>query len=448
MGNRLDEIMDGTAGHFWTDLSDGTDLNRASAGYVRLRDDIRFDIETLTTKDVIKLRGPRQDAGPITLPEAIFAATHSAGCVFFDHCGYSASSIVAATRASTQTYKTRAVLAGLNLNDIASANFTRFQVKFPEVIYWSGLGGVHEETETDSQGRVQSYKAQLRSANPRVSPQRRGITIALSSKWSASGPRDGRLISNPLTVTTQSNRPKSWWDHIQPILAVQDLINLAYKGFVPASDGTADIETKSGEKHTRSPELWSSRLMVVPKGSERPKKMMEIPVFNLRDIGGIRGIDGWIELDRKFPRATGPLAKVYRIGNLLAIETRLIEVAVAIEYYVGIHRRGSAWASKANGHYTLALAKHAGPTFQDFVGDAKKWADLFKDTYNSLKHDPRFSYDSDDIATLAQSGEILLQSVLLNRIARNKRMTSTICESHRNYRVGEDAKDLVGRGHI
>lgn len=440
--------MDGTLGHFWPDLSDGTDLNRASAGYVRLREGNRFDIETLTTKDVIRLRGPLQDAGPITLPEAIFAATNSAGCIFFDHFGYSASSIIAATRASTQTYRTRAVLAGLNLNNIASANFTRFQVMFPEVIYWSELGGVHEETETDTQGRVQSYKAQLRSANPRVSPKRLGITTALSSKWSASGPRDGRLISNPLTVTTQSDRPKSWRDHIQPIMAVQDLINLAYQGFVPASEGTADIETKSGEKHTRSPELWSSRLMVVPKGSERPKKMTEFPVFNLGDIGGIRGVDGWIELDRKFPRATGPLAKIYRIGNLLAIETRLIEVAVAIEYYVGIHRREAAWASKTNGHYTMALAKHAGPAFHEFVGDAKKWADLFKETYNSLKHDPRFSYDSGDIATLAQSGEILLQSALMNRIARNKRMTSTICESHRNSNIGQDAKDLTKRGHI
>ncbi|MDT5113015.1 MAG: hypothetical protein QOE20_4905 [Mycobacterium sp.] len=448
MGDRLDEIMDGTLGHFWPDLAHVNDLDHASSGYVRLRDDNRFDIETLTTHEVLSVRVRDRRSDNFTLPDAIFAATHGAGCVFFDINGYSSNSVIGATRASIETYKSGAVLAGMNLQDIASFGLKRIEVSFPEVIFWSGLGGVAEQVERDKDGRVQSYSAQLRSANPRIAPKRHGITLSLSSRWSASGPRDGKLISNPLTVVTNSDRPKDWWDHLRPILAVQDLINMSFQGFVSADVGTAVIDTKSAERPLRSPDLWISRLMTVPSGGTRPKSMTEFPIFNFSNIGGIRGVDGWIELDRNFPRATGPLAKIYRFGNLLAIETRLIEIAVAIEYWVGIHRRRAAWASKSNGHYTQALAKFVGPAFDEFVGGAKKWSDLFRSTYNDLKHNPSFSYASDDIDTLARSGEILLQSALLNRISRNKQMTEVICGSHRTHNIGLAAQDLVKRGHI
>lgn len=224
---------------------------------------------------------------------------------------------------------------------------------------------------------------------------------------------------------------------------------MAYQGFVVADVGTADVEVKQEDPLGRSAELWLGPLMTVPPGSKAPKSMNEFPVFNLQDIGGVRGVDAWAELTRKYGRATGPISKIYRYGSGLAVETRCMEIAAAIDYWSEIHRRaGAVWAAKTNGTLTQVLAKFVGPAFEEFVGDIQVWSKIFRDTYNRIKHEPVFSYDPEDVHTVTRSAEILLQSALLNRISRNKRMTRIVCESHRNYNIGMAVREIVERGQL
>lgn len=448
MTDRLKELMNGTPGHFWTDLDNGLDLNEAANGYVRRKEDNLFHIETLTSLEFIRDMRAQSSANR-NLPRAIYGATHAAGSVFYDLAGYRGNNVMGATRASSGVYKFHSVLVGINLGDVASDKLTKVTVLIPEVIRWSGMGGVTEKVTKDSVGRTKTYDASLHRANARTAPTRRGITLSLTSRWSASGPMDRRVLSNPLAITTESARPKDWWDHIEPIMAVQDLINMAFQGFVVADTGTADLHYKVQDQLRTSPELWIGGMMTVPTGSKPPKSMTELPVFNLQQIGGIRGVDGWIELARKYPRATGPLAQVYRFGSGLAVETRCMEIAAAIDYWSEIHRRaGATWAGKPNGSLTQCLAKFAGRAFEAFVSDADVWSKIFRDTYNRIKHEPAFSYDAEDVYTITRSAEILLQSALLNRIARNKKMTPIICDSHRNYQVGIDVRKIVARGQL
>lgn len=440
--------MDGTPGHFWTKLDRGLNLNEAANGYVRLKGDNLLHIETLTSLELRRSRYASATASR-EIPRAIYGATHAAGAVFYDIAGYSGNNVLGATRASSDVYKTRSVLVGINLADVASDKITKMTVLFPEVIRWSGIGGVTEKITQDNAGRTKTYDASLHRANARVAPTRRGITVSFTSRWSATGPRDRRILSNPLAVTTESAKPKEWWDHLEPIMAVQDLINMAFQSFVVADVGTANLDYKVEDEHRTSPELWIGEMMTVPPASKEPKSMTEFPVFNFHDIGGIRGVDGWIELTRKYPRATGPLAKVYRFGSGLAVETRCMEIAAAIDYWAEIHRRdGSAWADKSNGSLTQVLAKFVGPAFKEFVGDIDVWSKILRDTYNRIKHEPSFSYDGGDVDAITRSAEVLLQSALLNRVARNKQMTKVICESHRNHNLGSSVRKIVARGSI
>jgi hypothetical protein len=187
--------------------------------------------------------------------------------------------------------------------------------------------------------------------------------------------------------------------------------------------------------------------MQSPKGTERPN-MNKIPMFNLRDLRGIKGVDGWIELDRKFPRATGPIANIFRFGNLLAIETRLTEVAVAIDYWINVNTRGTQWAKVKTHKPPYALAKFVGPVFAEFVGDIKIWSKLFRDSYDGLKHIPGFEYDPTNIDILVKSGEILLACALLRRASGNPGIVRTICDSDNSYRVGQATRKLVSSGHV
>ena len=441
MVDRLREVMDGTSGHFWPERSTAPDL-----GYVRLRDDGLFHLETLKTDwSVAGLMrtGNLQDR---EFPSTIPAATHAAGCVFFDTQGYSENNVIAATRASILTYKCRGVLVGLDLTELGREGFSRVLVTFPGVIFWSGLGGAHEEPDRYEDGRLRAYSAKLRSATPLKTPKRRGITLSLASRWSVNGPQDRKVLSNPLAVTTESARLRPWHEHARPIIAVQNLINLAYDGFVPADVGTADIDLVATDNSPRSsPQLWTSELMQSPKGTERPN-MNKIPMFNLRDLRGIKGVDGWIELDRKFPRATGPIANIFRFGNLLAVETRLTEVAVAIDYWINVNTRATQWAKVKTHKPPYALAKFVGPVFAEFVGDIKIWSKLFRDSYDGIKHIPGFEYDPTNIDILVKSGEILLACALLRRASGNPEIVRTICDN--SYRVGQATRKLVSSGHV
>ncbi|BBY37839.1 hypothetical protein MMAN_19730 [Mycobacterium mantenii] len=449
MDDRLQELMDGTTGHFWTKIDEVLNLAEAANGHVELKDDDLLHIETLTSLDFMRSVHALSSTAGREIPSTIYGATKPAAAVFYDLAGYSSNRVIGGARASSAVYRARAVLCGVNLRNIASDKLTRMLVTIPNVMNWAGIGGVVAKIGKDDIGRSKSIDATARQANKRIAPKRHGITLSFSSHWSVQGPDDVRLLKNPLAVVTESDKPKAWWDLLEPILAVQDLINMAYQGFVVADDATADIDVKEEDPYRRSPELWLSRMMTVPAGSKVPKSMTEFPVFNLPQIGGIRGVDGWIELTRKYGRATGPISKIYRFGSGLAAETRCMEIAAAIDYWSEIHRRaGLAWAHKSKGTLTEVLAKFAGSAFEEFVGDIKVWSKIFRHTNNQIKHEPVFSYDPDDVFTIARSAEILLQSALLNRIARNKKMTDIVCDSHRNYNVGVDVRKIVERGHL
>ncbi len=440
--------MDGTTGHFWTKIDDILKFAEAANGHVELKDDGLWHIETLTSLELVRSLYASSTATR-EIPRAIYGSTKPAGAVFYDVAGLSSNNIIGGVRASSAAYRLSSVLCGVNLRNVASDKLTRMLVTFPKVMFWSGIGGVATKAEKDELGRLQSVDAKLRRAKAISAPVRRSIKLSFSSHWSMTGPDDVRLLKNPLAVITESARPKDWWDHLEPILAVQDLINMAYQGFVVADVGTADIEVKQEDPRARSPELWIGRIMKVPPGSAAPESMNEFPVFNLPQIGGIRGVDGWIELTHKYGRATGPISKIYRFGTGLAAETRCMEIAAAIDYWSEIHRRsGAAWADRTNGTLTEVLAKFVGPAFTEFVGDIKVWSKIFRDTYNRIKHEPVFSYDAEDVYTVTRSAEILLQSALLNRIARHKKMTHIVCNSHRNHNIGVEVRKIVARGQL
>lgn len=448
MSDRLQDLLDGTTGHFWTKIEDVRNMERAANGYVELKSDDLVHIETLTTLELIRSRYASATATR-EMPRAIYAAVKPAGAVFFDFAGYTGNNILGAVRASSDAYRVHSVLCGVDLRNVASDKFMRMLVTFPKTTFWTGFDGVPIKGTKDPQGRSTAVETSMSAATTTAGPIHRGIKLSLSSHWSVTGPDDVRVFSNPLSVITESTQPKDWWEHLEPILAVQDLISMAYQGFVVAGVGTASLEMTEINPRTTSAELWMGRMMTVPPGSKAPKSMNEFPVFNLQDIGGVRGVDAWAELTRKYGRATGPISKVHRYGSGLAVETRCMEIAAAIDYWSEIHRRaGAVWAARTNGTLTQVLAKFVGPAFEEFVGDIQVWSKIFRDTYNRIKHEPVFSYDPEDVHTVTRSAEILLQSALLNRISRNKRMTKTVCDSHRNYDIGMAVREIVERGQL
>ncbi|MDP9458771.1 MAG: hypothetical protein M3Q22_00500 [Actinomycetota bacterium] len=127
------------------------------------------------------------------------------------------------------------------------------------------------------------------------------------------------------------------------------------------------------------------------------------------------------------------------------METRLLELAAGIEYWVALHRRTTKWAAKRSDieSHAHGLALHIGKPFRDWVGDPAEWARRFWDTYNVLKHRPNETYDAYETSLLAESGAVLLQCALLNRAGGSRRPAQVICQSHRYYEVGRQTSELL-----
>lgn len=182
--------------------------------------------------------------------------------------------------------------------------------------------------------------------------------------------------------------------------------------------------------------------------------MTEVPLFYLGHIGGVRGLRNWIRLDRDHARATGPITNAYRYGST-GVEVHLIEIATGMEYWTKVHReRGRAWAEPRRitrrtwEPLPMAIARHVGPAFAEFVGDLDQWSQRFWDTYNSLKHAPNYEYDLAELQLLSDTGELLLLGALLNKVAGNKVPMKVLCNSHRTHTLGYNTRKLLGAGEF
>jgi hypothetical protein len=448
MGDRLRDTMDGTLGHFWMNFGDVYNLDKAADGYVQFADDNLFHIGTLRTRQYRSEFGTNRDRLP--LPDAIYAMTNVTRSIFFDIAGVSQSNVMG-ERASTQTVRTRGVIVNVPLAALKNDKFLTVELEIPQVTRWAGLTSIREEIVPPSGNRAKQYKAETVDVEPLELDIRRGFRLKLDSTWHADGPDDRRTINAPLVVGTSSRTPRKWHDHLVPLLAVQDLINLAHEGFVPAEQARVEFKMEDDGQPRESATLWNSRLMALPRqgGVSGPKSMTEVPLFYLGHIGGVQGLRNWIRLDHQHGRATGPITNTYRYGHT-GVEVHLIELAVGMEYWTNLHKKlGRVWAQprrlrkKMNEPLPMSIGRHVGPAFADFVGDLDKWSQLFWGTYTSLKHAPSYEYDPRDIQVLGDTGRLLLIGELLNRVAGNRTPMEAIAKSHRTQWLKQKVQTLV-----
>jgi hypothetical protein len=80
MAGELQDLMDGTTGHFWTKIDDVLKLAEAANGHVELKDDDLLHIETLTSLELVRSMYASSTATR-EIPRAIYGATQPAGAV-------------------------------------------------------------------------------------------------------------------------------------------------------------------------------------------------------------------------------------------------------------------------------------------------------------------------------------------------------------------------------
>jgi hypothetical protein len=140
------------------------------------------------------------------------------------------------------------------------------------------------------------------------------------------------------------------------------------------------------------------------------------PVFTLNDINGLQGAAAWIETCLTKRRAVMPLIQ-HRLITSQTPEARLLSTAAAMEYWVSSHARSHDWANGvAKFDVPHAIAGTISEDWAEWIGEPKRWADLFSTTHNQLKHEP-VDVDPSVADALEFSGRWLLTAAILDQCA-------------------------------
>ncbi|CAL9444803.1 hypothetical protein [Streptomyces sp. enrichment culture] len=430
----ISDISGGSVGYFWASHSKKIDFRRRSeSGYLKLNPQGQVEIQTLEESP----HDSFASASSPGVPKSIFASTPMGGMLIVDVFRRASNIRWGGAKASTHSFFAHGAIMGVD-DAARDPRFSYASTFMPGIQDWAGVRTIEEQRQSNAANRMQSASIAVKSDPPQRVRLSASTTFELSWHWKISGPVDNKSIYAPVSLAVRSARPKSYRELMWPLHRVQDLICLAFGGFVAADGGRAYLAAEPDP--AASPTLWDGRFMTVPVGAKVPKSMTEIPLFSLGDIGGVEGIRRWVNIYQAYPRAVRPFVSRYRLGPV-SPEVQLMEVAAGMEYWVASHRRTTKWAK--NKRIPLALAERVGSPFGEWVKDPEKWDTAFWETYNSIKHEANYEPDRYMVSAMAQSGALLLASVILNRVAGNKGASKRIFRSHRTASLGEEVSEYV-----
>jgi hypothetical protein len=430
-GSRTEKYRSGTVGYFTSRLPyDPSGTNER--GHIIIDADGTIRAITLD-EDLMRTIGETQIPSEINLA----GATEHGGVLMLDMSGVGFSSNVGGvSHASVRRYRSSNAIFGLDATKAVDARLMRLEVQFFAVDRWTGFSSSIERYTTDDAGHAKTWSVRVESP-PDQSVRTRGRTISVGMDWQVSGRSDQRTVGTPSVFRIVPTSAATAHDLIFPIRCIQELLSVAYNGFVVATSATA-----VGNGQTSSAEMWIRDLMKVPSTAAEPSSADAFPIFTMAELGGIQALSRWVRLRELHPRATGPVVTATR--SHLPVESNLLSICAGIEYWVASHRRVAKWASDKL--WPRALANRVGARFGSWVGNQQEWCDSLWSTYNQLKHDPSSTFDSGRVYLLGESARVLLTCALLDRVAGSKTPSRRLLEDHRLQSLGARVSRDIGHG--
>lgn len=421
-------LESGSLGFFWAPEKWPPDLNEhAEFGWARFENNVvRIDVLDEDVMESID-RGPGRPAAWVgVLPEDSLLLLEL-------HPTKVTHRFSRVPRASSRQYEARTVIGNVPVDELRSARLLEMTAHFHGIDWWAGMSAAREEW-TESRGSERGWSLQVSEGEALSAPLSRGRVLEVSASWGVDGPTDRRVVSAPIAIGCRAKRPRDARDLLEPLIHVQNLLNLAFRGLVVAEGGAATVDIGGTPDPRRGrPTVWTGHLSARPCSAIEPKNMTGRPMFDLKSLGGIQGVARWIRLCEQHPRAVAAVSRPFRVGPS-SPEVALLETAAAMEYWVRANQP-SKWA--ASKRYAQATAGRAGRAFAEWVGDPEAWGTAFWKANNDLKHDPAASIDARELSELSLAGHYLLTAVLLDRAAGTRAPSRTIFRSPHVVDLGQ-----------
>ena len=437
--NKLSDTLGGALGYFWR-FGDAGDPEKLRSGYIKQVVD-SVEVELLNPD-----RSPAALLAPSeSIPEALVGLTTTGVVLVTQLRSITETGIFASERPATVRFKAGVLASKLGQTDkLRSPKFLYSAMRIPDVLTWAGLAASSTEIEYDgASSRVKSARIEL-LAHDEVQSVRlgAGLSLELRSDWRTSNEMEQRVVGTSLLVGCRSVKGHRAEDAVRVLEHVQDLLHLAYDGYVTAETGVSEADSPNLRERG---EFWSGQLMVAPQAATKANLRLE-PLFTLADLGGIRGLGRWVKLAETDWRAVSAVTAPYSSGGRTAVEY-LLSVGAAIEYWVTQSvRAGRLERGLKSKQIPKALGEGLGSAWSSFVGDNGRWAAQFWDAYIQFKHNRGGTAPTAaEVYNLALSGRIVLECTLLDYVARNKKSSRSYLENHRLDRgVGQALREQLG----
>ncbi len=421
-------------GFFWA-LQDAVSVEDDAAirGYVKLGANGLVDLETLIEDPVESFDRFGEDERDD--PKAMYGVTTDGDVLLFNP-RLSHESVVFGLKASVRKFQAYSLARNVDYTNLNSLKVRELEIFFPGVERWVDIKISDEKWEHHDDGRLKAFTLQVSSAPRKSVSLTDGRALGVSAYWSVVGPESRRTVYAPVTVVCRSERPVELWDLLSPILRVQDLISLAYDGFVAADGGVVDFDY--AKQPPSRAQFWNHFLMFTQPRVVTPKSLTDRPLFLLENIGGVEALDRWVRMTNDHIRLVKPIVNQLRLG-FASPELRLMELAAAMEYWCAANRRkpGYEWTAVARERTpSIAIARHLGEPVAKWIGDGDVWGDLFWRRYNQLKHEPTYIVDEGEIDLLAKVGFRLLVAEVLRELSGSAAVVSMYLSSAKISNLG------------
>lgn len=333
----LELALGGSLGFFWESPRALRADVEPERGYIR-RLDRSIEVEALMEEvgEDSRLVPPLPPA-----PSALVGALTSGGVLVPEPTWGRRTRNFGGGRASIRTYRAKSLVTHIHdLHHLRDDRANSLSIRFPGLLEWAGLSAESIEMTHGPDKRVRQVKLTLDS--PDDPPSARlggGRMLRVTTHWRTKGSTEQRSLGTALEIACTSNKPATFSALSEPFEPLQALVSMAHNGWQLAQPGSAVLNARSASSPFPAPKAgyWHGPTMTTPTGVEASERLNS-PFFNLHDIGGARGMARWVTLTNEHPRATWPVASLYRKSGLSHAEV-LTLVCQASEYWVSANKR-------------------------------------------------------------------------------------------------------------
>lgn len=364
-------------------------------------------------------------AYPLPIPKSVVGVLSAGSIMMLEISNRLPTIRMGGHRVSTTRYHARSILGNLDLDHVRSDRVCSLSASFALSDRFDGLPRIQEEWVQDEGGRAVGWTGRTPNAATKSVELTEDRQITMMVDWSIDGSHQERRVSQLTRFTIESSSPRELWDLLEPLLIVQNLVNVAHRGFVVAETGRAVADFDNVDERRSSTWFWSAPLHY--RSPQLPKVDMQqtFPLFTLDDIGGVNGLARWVHLGQQHPRGLSPLIRPLRQGSL-SPEVAILEVAAAIEYWAKTQLPGG---KNGETRFVQALIEQVEELFIEFCGDPDIWTDRFWEAYNAIKHANEMAYGDDELYFLAGSARYLLAAVVLAHVAQSQKPAKALLNS-------------------